>query len=324
MKLSSYTTVYNCIDNKYPWKDSITSLLGFSDEVCIVDGGSTDGTWEELLNWSKNESRLKIDQHKIDWTRPDFAYESDGRQKTRARKLCTGSVCWQSDVDEIVVEKDYQKVRNLSVLLQESDLDLIALPIIEYWGSKGKVRIDINPWKWRISKNKDYIIHGIPNTLLRKREDGSEYALSGTDSCDYINVNSKEIIPFGFVFDIEKVNQIRLHALSGKKEYIDIYQNVIEEVIDKIPTVRHYSWYNIENKIHNYKKHWSKFWCSLYNKPLEDTIENNMMFDKAWKHVSDEDIKMLSEKLEEKLGGWIFHEKINWNKNIPWIQKNWE
>ena len=49
-----------------------------------------------------------------------------------------------------------------------------------------------------------------------------------------------------------------------------------------------------------------------------------MMFDKPWMCVSDKDIKNLSEKLEEKLGGWIFHEKINWNKNIPWIQKNWE
>ena len=51
MKLSGYTTVYNCINNEYPWEDSIKSLLGFCDEVCIVDGGSDDGTWEKLQKW---------------------------------------------------------------------------------------------------------------------------------------------------------------------------------------------------------------------------------------------------------------------------------
>jgi len=29
LKLSGYTTVYNCINNEYPWEDSIKSLLGF-------------------------------------------------------------------------------------------------------------------------------------------------------------------------------------------------------------------------------------------------------------------------------------------------------
>lgn len=324
MKISSYTTVYNCIDNKYPWKDSINSLLGFSDEVCVVDGGSSDGTWESLVEWAKNEDKLKIDQYKIDWNRPDFAYESDGRQKTRARKLCSGDICWQSDVDEIIVDSDYEKIKNLAKAFYNFDLDLLALPIIEYWGNKGKVRIDVNPWKWRMSKNKDYIIHGIPATHLRTREDGFEYALSGTDSCDYINSKSQELIPFGFIFNINEVNQIRAKALTGNKEFIDLYQKVVQNIVENIPTVRHYSWYNIENKIQNYKKHWSKFWCSLYNKPIEDTSESNMMFDKAWSEVSDEEIKELALRLEREMGGWIFHEKINWNKNIPWIQKNWE
>ena len=139
MKLSSYTTVYNCIANKYPWEDSIKSLLGFSDEVCVIDGGSNDGTWEKLKSWSQIEPKLKIDQHIIDWNRPDFAYESDGRQKTRARKLCSGDLCWQSDVDEIVVETDYEKIRQIALSFNESQIDLIAFPIIEYWGDKGKV-----------------------------------------------------------------------------------------------------------------------------------------------------------------------------------------
>ena len=62
---------------------------------------------------------------------------------------------------------------------------LISLPVIEYWGNQGKVRMDINPWKWRLSRNKPNITHGIPKHLRKTDEDGNIYALPGTDSCDY-------------------------------------------------------------------------------------------------------------------------------------------
>ncbi len=324
MILSSYTTVYNCIKNKYPWEEAIKCLLGFSDEVCVIDGGSQDGTWERLKKLSEENESLKIKQCIIDWNRPDFAYESDGRQKARARKMCTGDVCWQSDIDELVVEDDYEKIKVICKAFYETKLDLLALPLVEYWGDKGKVRVDINPWKWRISKNKDYITHGIPDTHLRVSESGYEYSLKGSDSCDYINSTTKQRIPFGIIFDIENLNYIRNYALAGNEEMLNLYQKKIEDLIKNIPTIRHYSWYNIENKIHNYKNHWSKFWCSLYNNSLEDTSENNMMFDKPWLCVSDQEIKDLSKKLEENFGGWIFHEKINWDKKVPWINKTWE
>ena len=46
--LSGYTTTKDCISQNYPFIESISSLLGFCDQVVVVDGGSTDGTWEEL------------------------------------------------------------------------------------------------------------------------------------------------------------------------------------------------------------------------------------------------------------------------------------
>ena len=48
IKLSGYTTTKDCVSQNYPWKQTIQSLLGFCDEVVVVDGGSKDGTWEEL------------------------------------------------------------------------------------------------------------------------------------------------------------------------------------------------------------------------------------------------------------------------------------
>lgn len=47
--ISGYVTTFNCVEQRYPFKQCIESLLSFCSEVCVVDGGSTDGTWCELV-----------------------------------------------------------------------------------------------------------------------------------------------------------------------------------------------------------------------------------------------------------------------------------
>ena len=47
MKISGYTTVRNCITQKYPFVESILSMINFCDEVVVLDGGSTDGSYEK-------------------------------------------------------------------------------------------------------------------------------------------------------------------------------------------------------------------------------------------------------------------------------------
>ena len=107
--ISGYTTTLNCIKHGYPYRQSIESMLGFCDEVVVVDGGSEDGTLEDLRQWSKEDPRVNVYLVSRDWSEKRFAVY-DGLQKAEARKRCKGDFCWQQDADEVVHEEDYKKI----------------------------------------------------------------------------------------------------------------------------------------------------------------------------------------------------------------------
>ena len=315
--LSGYTTVLNATSMGYPWKACINSMLGFCHEVVVADGGSTDGTWAQLQEMAKDNERIKLCQKTIDLDGPSYAYESDGKLKAFARSHCTSEFCWQMDADEVVHEEDFAKVFQLLRTFPKH-FDIIALPVIEYWGSSEKVRMDINPWKWRLSKNLPHITQGIPHDLLLTDEAGNEYAGMGTDSCDYIHTETRERLPHAG-FYTQEIHNVRVTALQGDESARKKYEEWFQHAVEQLPGVHHYSWYCISNKIRQYKKHWAKFWKSLYRHDVEDTPENNVMFEKSWADVTEDDIDELAIKLSEELGGWIFHTKVNFDVTVPYV-----
>ena len=314
--LSGYTTTKDCISQGYPWEETIQSMLGFCDEVIVVDGGSSDGTWERLQDFSSQNEKLVIKQISRDWSHKRFAV-FDGAQKAEARKLCTKDFCWQMDADEVILEKDFIKIRDLCKNFPKN-VDLICLPVVEFWGSKSKVRMDINPWKWRLSRNLPHITHGIPAQLRRFDVNGDVYASQGTDGCDFIHTELGHPIQHAGFYG-EDAHRARMTALAGYAEAEHAYTMWFKNVIDVLPAVRHYSWIDIERKIKTYRGYWQKHWESLYDIRQEDTAENNMFFDKPWSEVTDDDISVLSKRLASELGGHIFHTKINWNRKTPHI-----
>lgn len=316
-KISSYTTTRNCISQKYPFEQSIKSMLGFSSEVVVVDGGSDDGTWELLEAWAEKEDKLKVYKIERDWNHKRFAV-FDGLQKAEARARCTGEYLWQMDSDEVVHEDDYEKIVNLCKNFP-TEIDLVCLPVVEYWGSLEKVRMDINPWKWRLSRNLPHITHGIPGALRVTDEDGELYSKMGTDGCDYIHAETHELIPYSS-FYTQNVHNARVAALQGNEEAHKAYESWFNGLIDQLPGVHHYSWFDIERKVNTYKNYWSTHWQSLYNITQEDTIENNMFFNKKWADVTDDDIKEVSSRLAKEMGGWIFHSKVDFDKPTPHLK----
>jgi len=314
--IGGYTTTKDCISQKYPFRQCIESMLAFADEVVVVDGGSSDGTWEELQKMASDseDDKLKVFQVARDWTSSRHAV-FDGLQKAEARSRCTSEFLWQMDSDEIVHEDDCAKILELCRNFPKQ-AELVSLPVIEYWGSEQKVRMDINPWKWRLSKNNPHITHGIPADLRKYDEEGNLYASPGTDGCDYVHADSFERIPHASFYTGE-VENVRRQAMTGNEESLNAYSNWFQSVTSQLPGVHHYSWFDLERKIKTYRDYWQTHWESLYNIEQEDTSENNMFFQKPWSEVTDDDIKNLSVELGEKMGGWVFHSPVDFTRPTP-------
>jgi len=304
--VSGYITTYNCEKQGYPYVQSIKSMLNFCNEVCVVDGGSTDGTFECLENIAKGDSRVKIKKIERDWSHPRHAV-FDGMQKAEARSMCTSEFCWQMDSDEIVHEEDAEKIIDLCSKFPKQ-IDLISLPVIEYWGGPEKVRVDIQPWKWRLSRNLPHITHGIPSQLRKYDSKGNLCAHPGTDGCDMIHKETGDLIPHVTFHTIETEN-LRRKACSGDVNALSTYENWFNQVVNSLPGVFHYSWYDLERKIKLYRDYWTRHWNSLYDGDLTDSEKTNMIFDLPWSKVTDAMIKEKSNLLKEKTGGWIWHSK---------------
>ncbi len=304
MKISGYTTARNVIEMDYPFEEAIRSVLAFADEVIVLDSTEpehSDGTSEYLNEMSKEDPRIRHIRHNFDWSAPNHGI-FDGQAKALARSHCTGDYLWQFDVDEIVHEVHTEMVRPFIRKLDWKKFDLVALPVIDFWGHD-KMRIDVSLCKWRLSVNKPEITHGIP-IALRTYENALLYARNGTDGCDYVDRHTGQVIPCAMYMPAP-VEQLRLAAVRDARAVPAIESWVNKSLTDR-PAVFHYSWFNINRKIQNYKQFWDMSWKSLYN---EDTDEraNPMFPGKRWSEITDEMITEYAKDLEEKTCGHVFH-----------------
>lgn len=330
MKISGYTTVRNAESMNYPYKETIRSLAQFCDQIVVVNSTNLeDGTTKELEALTAEIPQLEVVEADVDWSAPNHGI-FDGQTKALARTFCDGDWLYQIDCDEIVHELDAPKIRDWISMFEKTagsaHVDVISLPVIEYWG-KDKVRMDINPWKPRLSRNNPRITHGIPS-FLRKIEDGLLYAKHGTDGCDYIYGDTGEPVQFVSTYN-SSMEEMRRKGLTGDEQARSAFEGMFNDWVNSTPGVFHYSWYSVYEKIKKYKLFWNDSWKSLYNENRDPNW--NPFFEKNWEDVTDIDMKLMGLTLEGATGGWIFHNKwdgstrphIHLDREHPAIMTDW-
>lgn len=293
-KLSGYTHVLNAESQGFPYIESIESMLGFCDEVIVVEGGSKDGTREKLDALAAKDNRLQVMEREWDWDEPGM----DGMQKAFGRAMCSGDFLWQQDADEVVAERDYEKIRKL-VKKFPKDVDLIHLPVVELWGDEETVTTRRHHWKWRLSRNNFRITHGIvKHARITDEKTGRLYAKKGlSDGCEYCDIMTHEYIPHKGFYSQELEMLRRTNPVK--------YGEEMNKIFEELPSVWHFSWCNLPRKIRNFKDFWDKCWSSLYQdeKPEDrfpgvETEEQILAKAKELKLQGDEHGKAVTFKLK--------------------------
>lgn len=339
MKISGYTTTRNSVELNYPFVECIKSMLDFCDEVVVADSTDhvMDNTLEILGDLAEKNDKIKVVHVPVDYSVPNYGIW-DGKMKAVARAQCTGDYLWQMDCDEIVPSGSRQLIEDTinKTLANNPQAPLLALPVVEYWGSSGKVRVDVNPWKWRLSKNIPNLTHGIPKHLRKwEKVEGYDepllFSKQGSDGCDYIWKDSGDVVPC-IHFVTSEVEQVRQHALTAKdSNSLSLYESWFNKAVVELPTVYHFSWWSVAEKIKKFKHTWNDQWLSLYNERRQEDPDWNPFFDQSLKSVNMSQILLYARVIEEHTGGHIFHKKWNFtttpsikiDQPVPDVIKPW-
>jgi hypothetical protein len=294
IKISSYMIIKDGIKYRFPFEEAINAARRIADEVIVVDGGSTDGTWEKLQEFEKFDqedidnqnklmgvinkelkykTRLKICQHEWDMDNPTLF----GDEKTYARQQCTGTHLIQLDADEIITEPYPGAIRKL--IEDNRHIDVIDLPCINFYGDTETIRVETG-WKWRISRNDSNIIHGVHSAARVLDEETMKLTMDKkiSDGCEMIYANSLEICKHKMCFPLEylRLNEMVKFDSSQKDKYIE----ELKKVTKTIPTVFHYSWLNLDTKVKRGEfwdgtHHAKKSWTHSTTKDVEERVKEN-------------------------------------------------
>jgi ADP-heptose:LPS heptosyltransferase/glycosyltransferase involved in cell wall biosynthesis len=296
LKISGYTHVFNAKNAEIPFVESIKSMLGFCDEVIVVDGGSDDGTVEDIKQIG--DERIKVIERKWDWEEPAM----DGMQKAFGRAMCSGDFLWQQDADEIVHEDDFSKIKKFVKKIPKN-VKLISLPIIELWGDNETVRTDRHSWKWRLSRNSPEITHGINvSAKIFDEKTGKVFAKKNrSDGCEYVHAITGEFIPH-VCFYSQELDSVRINNPVK-------YGEIMNKIFSETPSVFHYSWECLPRKIRSFKSFWNRCWSNLYNDEKQE--------DRFPDIKTEEDILAKAQELKDRGGEHDFAETFKLIRKAP-------
>jgi hypothetical protein len=263
-KISAYTYIYNPEKLNIPWIQSIKAACGFADEVVVVnavDDDSDPSTQEKLEALAEEYLQIQVYENEWDWNEAGV----DGQQKAFARALCEHEFLWQFDADEIVHENDYEKIKMITKRFP-NNADILHLPVVELWGDEKHATGRRHGWKWRFSRNKPEISHGInKHARLVDEETGVVYAKKGmSDGCEYVNIMNNEMRPHTGFYN-QNIEMERLHLPQN-------YARTMNAAFKALPSVWHTSWIDLQSKYEQLKHggSWDRLWSLLYREEAQN------------------------------------------------------
>ncbi len=139
MTIGAYILVQNPISNGYPFLEVINNCLDFCDEILIVDGGTTDGSFDKL----PKDDRIKIKQRlwpdNSSWDFLTQQYDFGLQNLTTDWRL-------KMDSDYLFHENDLNDVRNYLIgsTAKIVNFEKDCFNLIDRYRAKTKVGIAVN------------------------------------------------------------------------------------------------------------------------------------------------------------------------------------
>lgn len=226
MKISGFTIAKNAVKYDYPIIESITSILPVCDEFIIGVGRSEDSTLD-LIKSIKSE---KIVVFESVW---DDSLRKDGRllavETNKALRKCTGDWCFYIQADEVVHEKDLQKIKSSAgKCFNNKIIEGLEFDFIHFYGSYNTFQDNRREWykhEIRIVRNREDIYSFGDAMGFRKKNSKGEWEKLKTKNTNALIYHYGWVKPPG----IMKVKKIETDKMYLPDEIIEKEKQVINE-----------------------------------------------------------------------------------------------
>lgn len=123
MKLTSYTPVLN---EEFFIPIWLENVLQFSDEVVILDTGSSDNTIDIIKSF--NDERIRLIEYPDKIT--DMYKWNEGKVRNYGKSFCTGDYVLAMDADEVITDNFKDKIKEII----EGNPNSICFRFRVFWG----------------------------------------------------------------------------------------------------------------------------------------------------------------------------------------------
>jgi hypothetical protein len=231
MRISGFTMVKNAGKLYYPFKESVLSILPLVDEFVIALGDCDDDDNTQQIIDEIDSPKIKVVHTKWDVK----AYPKGtilAQQTDVAKSHCTGDWLFYLQADEVIHEKDLEKIRTrCHELLDDTRVEGLLFRYIHFWGDYQHAFTNNHAWyrnEIRIVRNRSDIHSWRDAQSFRIIDDFSKEKYLSKEGTRKLNVARVDS-------DVYHYGWVRPPKLMGKKitKFINCYRET-SEVISEI------------------------------------------------------------------------------------------